>query len=95
MKITGFAIEKLHDPFGILTGDRYEIYLDIEIPEEDELYREKGLYIKVLYVVEDNHQKILTYSLYENTTEEYLDFELEEDELEIVAAFCKEHFTSV
>jgi hypothetical protein len=94
MKITSYAVEKLHDPFGILTGDRFEYYLDIEVSEDDELYREKGLYIKLLYVVEDNGQKIISYGLYENSTEQYLDFELEDDELEIVAAFCKEHLPS-
>jgi hypothetical protein len=94
MKITGYAVEKLNDPFGILTGDRYEFYLDIEVSEEDELYCEKGLYIKVLYVVEESSQKIISYGLYENSTEKYLDFELEEDEIQIVEAFCKEHLSS-
>lgn len=91
MNITGFAVEKQTDPFGILTGDRYECYLDIDVSEEDELYRENGLYIKVLYVIEDNSERIVNYSLHETTTDKYLDFELEDDELEVVAAFCKEN----
>jgi hypothetical protein len=91
MKITGYAIEKLTDPFGILTGDRYEYFLDIEVPEDDELYLEKGIYIKALYVVEEGNARLVNYGLYEDTTDKYLDFELEEDELELVTTFCKEH----
>lgn len=91
MKITGFTVEKLEDPFGILSGDRYELYLDIEVDEDDELYLENGLRLKVLYVVEDGEGKIVNYSLLENTTDKYIDLALETEELEIVAAFCKEN----
>ncbi|MDF2902636.1 MAG: hypothetical protein K0S25_274 [Bacillus sp. (in: firmicutes)] len=91
MKITGFTVEKLEDPFGILSGDRYELYLDIEVDEDDELYLENGLRLKVLYVAEDGEGKIVSYSLLENTTDKYIDLALEAEELEIVAAFCKEN----
>jgi hypothetical protein len=36
MNIIDSTIEKLEDPFSILTGDRYEIFLTLEIDEEDE-----------------------------------------------------------
>lgn len=91
LNITGYAIEKLKDPFGILTGDRYEFYLDIEVSEDDELFTENGLFLKVLYVVEDAATKIVNYSLHDRTTEKYIDFALEDDELEIVDKFIKEH----
>lgn len=92
LNITGYAIEKLNDPFGILTGDRYEYYLDLEVSEDDELYTENGLFLKVLYVVEETGgAKIVNYGLYDSTTEKYIDFALEDDELEIVRTFIIEH----
>ncbi|WP_187118980.1 DUF6509 family protein [Bacillus marasmi] len=91
MNVTGYAIEKLEDPFGILSGDRYEFYLDIEVDEEDELYNENGLLLKVLYVVTEQEEKISNYSLLEGATEKYIDLALEDDELEMVLTFCKEH----
>jgi hypothetical protein len=91
MNITGYAFEKLEDPFGILSGDRYEFFLDIEVDEEDELFTENGLLLKVLYLIEDSKEQILNYSLMDSSTEKYIDFALEDDELEMAAAFCKEH----
>ncbi len=95
MKITGFAVEKLEDPFGILSGDRYEFFLDIEVDEDDELFNENGLLLKVLYAVNNAEEKILNYSLLESTTEKYIDLALEAEELEITASFCKEHLPEV
>ncbi|WP_445670020.1 DUF6509 family protein [Peribacillus sp. FSL H8-0477] len=91
LTITGYKVEKLKDPFDILTGDRYELFLDIEVPEDDELASEKGLYIRVLYVVDDNTSKVVKYDLLERETEQLLEFDLEDDELAMVAQFCKEH----
>ena len=93
MKITSYAVEKLKDPFGILTGDRYEFFLDIEVPDDDELFTENGLYLKVLYVVEGPISRIASYHLHENTTQNYLDFELEDEELAMIEAFCKDHIS--
>ncbi|MFD6441322.1 DUF6509 family protein, partial [Peribacillus sp. NPDC060186] len=50
LNITEYSVEKLNDPFGILSGERFEYFLDIEVPEEDELFSENGLYIRVLFV---------------------------------------------
>lgn len=91
MNITGYAVGKLEDPFGILSGERYEFFLDIEVDEDDELYSDNGLLLKVLYLVENSKEEILSYSLLESTTENYLDFALEDEELAIALAFCKEH----
>jgi hypothetical protein len=94
MKVTGYAVEKLEDPFGILSGERFEFFLDIEVEEDDELYNENGLLLKVLYARDEENQKILNYSLLESTTEKYIDLALEDDELEMIFAFCKEHLTA-
>ncbi|KIL48239.1 DUF6509 family protein [Jeotgalibacillus soli] len=91
INITNYTIETLNDPFGILTGDRYEYLLDIEVPEDDELYTESGIMIKVLYRVEDQVASLIKYDLIDRETSQVLDFELEEDELAMIESFCKEH----
>ncbi|MFS0823359.1 DUF6509 family protein [Bacillus sp. 1P02SD] len=91
MNITGYSVEKLKDPTGILEGDRYEFFLDIEVPEEDELYSENGIELKVIYAVDQKGERIAQYYFYERGTEKVLDFELEEDEEITVNNFCKEH----
>lgn len=92
MKITEFSVEKLWDPTGILSGDRYEFIIDIEVDVEDELYSENGIYIKLILAVEEEEVRIAQYQLYERVTEKYLDFALEDDELEEILQFCKEHY---
>lgn len=91
MNITGHTVEKLEDPFGLLTGDRYEFFLDIEVDEEDELYSEKGIGLKIIYVVDDNGPKISHYHFFEKVSEKVLDFALEEDEEELVKNYCAQH----
>ncbi|MNI17375.1 hypothetical protein D3C73_707440 [compost metagenome] len=92
LTITGYSVELVKDPFGILTGDRYEFLIDIEVPEDDELYSESGLYVRVVYAVEDTLQTLVKYEIFEKSTELYLDFDVEDDEVAQLAAFCKEHF---
>ncbi|WP_209124529.1 DUF6509 family protein [Alkalihalobacillus sp. BA299] len=91
MEITGHSVEKLQDTTGILLGDRYEFHLDIEVPEDDELYQEKGLYLRVIFAVTQNESHIAQYQFYEKGTNEYIDFALEEDEKEIISNYCKQH----
>lgn len=91
MNIIGHTVEKLEDPFGLLTGDRYEFFLDLEVDEDDELYSEKGIGLKVIYVVDTDNAKISTYYFYEEGSEDFLDFALEEDEEEYVNQYCKQH----
>jgi hypothetical protein len=90
--MTSYTVELVKDPFGILTGQRYEFLIDIEVEEDDELYSESGLYIRAIYSVEEEKSGIMKYELYEKTTQLYLDFDLEDDEVAAVEAFCKEHF---
>lgn len=91
--ITEFSVEKLVDPFGILLGDRYEYLLDIEVDEDDELYTEGGLSIRLIYVINGEDQSIAKYDIIANATEEVLDFDLEDDELSMLLTFCNEHVT--
>ncbi|OCT12116.1 pullulanase [Paenibacillus pectinilyticus] len=90
--ITTYTVELVRDPFGILTGQRYEFLIDIEVEEDDELYSGSGLYIRAIYNVTEESSSLMKYELYEKTTELYLDFDLEDDEVAVVEAFCKEHY---
>jgi hypothetical protein len=89
LNITGHTVEELVDPFGLLSGNRYEFFLEIEVEEEDELYSEKGVGIRVLFVVDEKGERISHYHLYERGTEKVLDFALEEDEELTVFNYCK------
>lgn len=95
MKIMEYTVEKLNDPTGILTGDRFEYFLQIELDEEDELSTIQGLQLKVLFFVEGENSKILNYHFYNSMEDKYLDFELDEEELDKVFVFCKEHYQDV
>ncbi|MBB2478896.1 pullulanase [Bacillus sp. APMAM] len=95
MDITGHTVEQLEDPTGILTGDRYEFILNIEVPEDDELYSENGLYIKAIYVDEGNQSRVAQYHIFEKVTDRYLEFELEEDEEKLLKDFCREHISDM
>lgn len=89
--ITEYTVESIVDPFGILDGVRLDFEIYIEVDEEDELYHESGVCIKVLASVIDNHTKVIKYDIVENSEGKVLDFELEEDEYKIIEQFCIEH----
>lgn len=91
LTITNHTVKQIKDPFKILTGDRYEFMLEIEVEEDDELYQENGLNVRVIFTVDETRTGIVKYELLERTTEKYIEFDLEEDELEVIEAFCKEH----
>ncbi|MET3574261.1 DUF6509 family protein [Bhargavaea ullalensis] len=91
MDITGHTVEKLNDPTGIIEGDRYEFFLDLNIDEEDELYTEGGVKLRVLYARRDGREWIATYDFLESATGEVLGFAMEEDEEEAVGAYCSAH----
>jgi hypothetical protein len=95
LTITGYSVDLIKDPFGILTGKRYEWMLDIEVAEDDELHSDNGLYVRVIYVVEESKAGMVRYEIFEKTNDKYVDFELEDDELEVIEAFCKEHLTEL
>lgn len=89
--ITEFSAELVKDPFKILTGKRYEFLLDLDIPEDDELYSEHGIYVKLVYKMDEGQGSIVNYDLIEKTTDRILDFDMEEDEEVQIEAFCKDN----
>lgn len=93
MRITSYSIEQINDPTGILTGERYEFYLDIEVDEEDELFSENGTSLRVLFYVNNNESRILNYHFL--TGEQILDFALDEEEEKMIILFCKEHYFEI
>lgn len=92
MKFTEYTVERVEDPFNILTGNRYEFLIDFNVDEEDELYREEGLKLKVLFVVDENGPRISHYHILESDTDKVLEFDLEDEEIEMLQSFCKEHY---
>lgn len=89
MEITEYTVEKIVDPTGILTGDRYEFRLYMALDEEDELYSEGGTGIRVIFVVDNDVERIATAHFFQRETEEVLDFELEEEEVAFILDFCR------
>ncbi|MDQ0226951.1 pullulanase [Bacillus sp. 7586-K] len=90
MEIIDATIEKLEDPFGILSGERFEIFLTLNIEEDDELYSENGVMLKLIYAVEEAQSKIVQYDFIEKKTEQVLDFALEDDEEKVIDAYCQQ-----
>ena len=93
MEITQFSIEEIKDPTNIIEGKRFEFLLDIDVDEEDELYTEAGVEIRVLVGQKEEDIFILNYFLIDKGDNSYLDFELEEDEKAMILDFCKEELT--
>lgn len=90
MEIIQLNAEELKDPTGILPGHRYEVMIEIEVPEDDELYTPSGMYIKGIYVREEASSKLAQYAIIERGSETYLDFALEEEEEQALVAYCDE-----
>ncbi|KMJ59460.1 pullulanase [Bacillus sp. LL01] len=95
MNIKGYEVEKLNDPTGIIEGDRYEFLLNLEVDEEDELYSEEGVYLKVIFAVNESGSRIAQYQFYEVNSNKLLDFGMEEEEEQVVLAYCGEHYKAV
>lgn len=91
LTIKEYTAEFVKDPFGILAGKRYEFVFDLDVPEDDELFRESGVYLRVIFLSDEDQSRIVKYDFYERTTDLYLDFDMEPEEEEQLAAFCKEN----
>jgi hypothetical protein len=91
LTFTSYTVDNLRDPFGILSGKRYEFMINLDVPEEDELYEENGVSARVIFKVEEEKSAIVSYDLLETTTGRVLDFDMEEDEEAALALFCTEH----
>lgn len=89
MKITGYSFEQLKDPTGILFGERYEFFLDIEVDEDDELYSENGVRLRVLFYKNEEENRILNYHFL--VSEKILEFALDDEEEKEVTQFCSSH----
>ncbi|MCT6925735.1 MULTISPECIES: DUF6509 family protein [Bacillales] len=94
MNITQFSIEEIKDPTNIIEGKRYEFLLDVEIDEEDELYSEAGIEVRVLIGYHNDEVRVLNYFIIDKAENEYLDFALEDEEEAMIVAFCKEQLTT-
>ena len=92
MEITAFSVEEIKDPTNIIVGKRFEFLLDIEVDEEDELYTETGIEVRVI-VGQTDTVKVLNYFLIDKGTNEILDFALEEEEESAILAVVTEELT--
>lgn len=90
MNITQFSVEEILDPTHIIEGKRFELLLDVEIDEEDELYSEAGIELRVIAGVLNEEVRIVNYFIIDKADNKFLDFALEDEEEEIILAFCKE-----
>ncbi|MBM7610298.1 hypothetical protein JOD29_003577 [Lysinibacillus composti] len=93
MEITQYSLEEIKDPTNIIEGKRFEFLLDVEVDEEDELFSEAGIEIRVLIGQNGNDFSILNYFITDKTENKYLDFALEDDEEEMILTFCREQLT--
>jgi len=91
MEINEFTVEKLADPMGLIEGERYEFRLYITLDEEDELYSKEGTGIRTIYVVDGDVERIAMAHFFDRGTDKVLEFELEEDEMDSILAFCKKN----
>lgn len=93
VKIASYEADKINDPTGIIVGDRYELLLGIEVPEDDELYEGgRSLDLRVILAVEEDVERIVQYHFIDRGTGTILDFALEDEEEAEVLTFCKEHY---
>lgn len=89
--VAQYKVDKVNDPFKILIGDRYEFMMELEVDEEDELYQEEGVSLRVIYAVEENKSRVLKYEFFIGSSQQYLDFNMEDEELSMIETFCAEH----
>ncbi|MDN7243111.1 DUF6509 family protein [Planococcus sp. N028] len=88
MDITSFSFFEIKDPTGIMVGNRYEFLLDVEVDEDDELYTEGGLELRVILAKDDNGERIAHYNFIDKLSHKALEFGLEDDEEAEILAFC-------
>lgn len=89
MEIVSHLVHKINDPTGIIIGDRYEFLLDIKVEEDDELYTEGGLELRVIFASDENGERVVQYHFTEKASRDALDFALEEDEEAEILEYCK------
>ena len=93
MEITNHVIDKLNDPTGIIEGERYEVLLDVEVDEEDELFTDGGWERRRSTALDDRNERIVQYHFTDKASKKALDFALEEDEEAEIIAYCKNNLS--
>ncbi len=91
MEIISHLVNKINDPTGIIVGDRYEFLLDIKVEEDDELYTEGGLELRVIFASDENSERVVQYYFTEKASRGALDFALEDDEEAEILEYCKKN----
>ncbi|WP_409293322.1 DUF6509 family protein [Peribacillus sp. SCS-37] len=91
LTIVNHEAGEIKDPFGILSGRRFEFFIQAEVPEDDELYTEQGIYIRAVFLLDEGKSSLVSYTIHEYETEKVLDFELDEEEEKMLADYCREH----
>jgi len=89
-KVTELELSEIADPFQILKGKRYEFIMNLEIEEDDELFDEQGVQLRVIYVVDGENYSIARYEFLNAVTKKYIDIEMEDDELMYIDQLCKQ-----
>lgn len=92
MNITEYIVEEIIDPTGLIEGKRFEFRLFVMLDEEDELYTEDGIGIRTILAVGDGEERIAVAHFFNRATDEVYDFELEEEELNMLLQFCQAHY---
>ena len=93
MEIGAFSVEEIKDPTNIIEGKRFEFLIDLEVDEEDELYSEAGIEIRVIAGQKEEEVRILNYFLIDKADNEVLDFALEEEEEAMILRFVQQELT--
>lgn len=93
-KVTEVEITEIADPFKILQGKRYELMMSLDVEEDDELYEDQGVQLRVVYVVDGETRSIARYEFLNAVTNKYIDIEMEDDELAYIEQLCKEQVTA-
>ena len=94
MNILAYTMEEILDPTNILEGQRYEFLLDLETDEEDELFENGGVDLRVIVAKNEESITIADYFFIQTADKKILDFGLEEEEEQEVLTFVKQHVTA-
>ncbi|MDS9471704.1 DUF6509 family protein [Sporosarcina pasteurii] len=92
MEIKEYIVEKIVDPTGLISGERYEFRLFVMLNEEDELYSENGVGVRAILAVDEGEDRLVVAHFFDRATDEAFDFELEDEELSTIQSFCKVHY---
>lgn len=92
MNITEYVMEEIFDPTGLITGERYEFKIYVDLEEDDELYRPEGIGIRTILAVDNDEKKLVVAHFFDRSTEEALAFELEDEEFTMIESFCIEQY---